>query len=88
MIATAAVMLVMAVLTLAAAWTQARQARRDEGRMAGYVASLKAVAERHRLRALELEQAVSQRDQLLAAQDRLLEGQACHLRGLDPAYAG
>ncbi len=67
---------------------KAQDVRRDEVRMAGYIASLKAVAVDHRTRIVELEQAVSDRDQTIAAQDRLLEGQAAHLRLLDPRYVG
>ena len=70
-----------------AAWT-ARQTRLDEFRMAGYVASLKAVAADHRARIAELEISVADRDKMLAAQERLLEGQAAHLRSLDPHYVG
>ena len=67
---------------------KAREARRDEGRMASYVASLKAVASDHRARIAELELSLAHQDELMAAQDRLLEGQARHLRTLDPRYAG
>jgi hypothetical protein len=70
-----------------AAWT-ARQSRADEGRMAGYIASLKAVSAEHRARIAELEHTLANRDQTLAAQDRLLDGQAVHLRSLDPRYVG
>ncbi len=72
---------------LAAAW-KARDVRRDEGRMTGYIASLRAVAADHRARIAELEGELARRDQLLCAQDRLLEGQAAHLRTLDPRYVG
>ena len=67
---------------------KARDVRRDEGRMAGYIASLKAVAADHRARIAELELALSAKDQTIAAQDRLLEGQAAHLRLVDPRYVG
>ena len=70
-----------------AIWT-ARQTRMDETRMAGYVASLKAVAADHRARIAELELSLAERDRMLAAQERLLEGQAAHLRSLDPRYVG
>ena len=76
------------LLAFAGAFWKADQARRDEGRMAGYIASLKATATAHRTRAIDLEQVVRAHEQLLASQDRLLEGQASHLRSLDPHYAG
>ena len=56
--------------------------------MASYIASLKAVAAGQRARIAELECALGERDDLLAAQDRLLDGQAAHLRSLDPRYVG
>ena len=65
-----------------------RRTRRDETRMASYIASLKAVAAGQRARIAELERALGERDDLLAAQDRLLDGQAAHLRSLDPRYVG
>ncbi len=73
---------------LGATSLKARDVRRDEGRMAGYIASLKAVAADHRARIAELEQALSAKDQTIAAQDRLLEGQAAHLRMVDARYVG
>ena len=76
------------LLAFAGAFWKADQARRDEGRMAGYIASLKATAAAQRNRALDLEQAVRAHEQMLASQDRLLNGQARHLRVLDPQYAG
>ena len=70
-----------------ASWT-ARQTRLDKTRLSGYIASLKAVGSDHRARIAELELSLSSRDQMLAAQERLLEGQAAHLRSLSPGYVG
>ena len=88
MIIFAALLCLAATATLGRAVWTARQTRLDETRMAGYVASLKAVAADHRARIAELELSVADRDKMLAAQERLLEGQATHLRSLDPHYVG
>ncbi len=88
MLTLSAVLFASSLLALGAAFLKAHQNRRDEGRMTGYIASLRAVASTHRQRVLELEQALALRDQLLASQDRLIEGQATHLRAIDTAYAG
>ena len=88
MLAASAALFLASTLVLAAAWIRARKATRDEGRMTGYVASLRAVADGHRRHVLELESALLTNQPLLEAQDRLLEGQAAHLRSLDVDYAG
>ena len=88
MLAPAAALFIASLLALAAAWRKSHEARRDEGRMAGYIASLRAVANGHRQRILDLETALASSEQLLRAQDRLLEGQAAHIRTLDVDYAG
>ncbi len=88
MLIIAATLCLAGLTTLGAAVWKAREVRRDEGRMAGYIASLKAIAADHRARIAELELVLSVRDQTLAAQDRLLEGQAAHLRTVDPRYVG
>ena len=88
MISLSSLICLAGLLAFAGAFWKAGRVRRDESRMAGYIASLKATAAAHRTRALDLEQAIRSSEQLIAAQDRLLEGQACHLRGLDPQYAG
>ncbi len=88
MLAASAVLFISSILVLSAAWVRARKTGQDESRMTGYVASLRAVADGHRHHVLELEQALKTSQQLLAAQDRLLEGQASHLRSLDVDYAG
>ena len=88
MVALSSLICLAGLLAFAGAFWKAGQVRRDESRMAGYIASLKATAAAHRTRALDLEQAIRHSEQLIAAQDRLLDGQACHLRGLDPQYAG
>ena len=88
MIIIATLLCLTGLAALAATSWKARDVRRDEGRMAGYIASLKAVAADHRGRIAELELALSARDQTIAAQERLLEGQASHLRLCDPRYVG
>ncbi|WP_174299534.1 hypothetical protein [Caulobacter sp. S45] len=76
------------VCAFCAASGKARSVRRDETRLSGYIASLKAVASDHRAYIAELERSLAGRDHLLAAQERLIEGQAAHLRTLDPHYVG
>ncbi len=88
MLIAAVLLCLLSVTTLLGAAHKARETRRDEARLSGYIASLKAVAADHRARIAELELAVSHREQTIAAQDRLLEGQAAHLRLLDPRYVG
>ncbi len=84
----AALLCLTAIAALGAAYAKAHSARRDEDRMSGYIASLKAVAADHRARIAELELALSASEHRLAGQERLLEGQAAHLRTLDPRYVG
>lgn len=88
MLVTAMLFCLAGLTAFAATSWKTRALRRDERRMASYIASLKAVAADHRFRIAELELALSARDQIVAAQDRLLEGQAAHLRSVDPRYVG
>ena len=84
----ASVLCLAAMTGLCATVQKAKAVRREEARMSGYIASLKAVAADHRARISELEGSLSARDQMLQAQERLLEGQAAHLRTLDARYVG
>ncbi len=88
MIIFAALLCLTGIAAFAATSWSARRVREDEVRMAGYTASLKAVAADHRSRIADLELSLASREQVISAQERLIEGQARHLRTLDPRYVG
>jgi hypothetical protein len=62
MISLSSLICLAGLLAFAGAFWKAGRVRRDESRMAGYIASLKATAAAHRTRALDLEQAIRSSD--------------------------
>ncbi len=88
MLVFAALLCLTGIAAFAATSAKARTVRGDEARMAGYIASLKAVAADQRARIADLELSLAGRDQVINAQERLIDGQATHLRTLDTRYVG
>ena len=83
-----ALLSIIGLVAFCGAALKARETRRDESRMASYIASLKAVAADQRAHIAGLEAALLESGHQMAAQERLLIGQAAHMRTLDPRYVG